>query len=102
MRSPNLSLLNYEELLSCIRCGACLSVCPTYRVHGVETQSPRGRIALIRAVADGVLEPSDNFLSHMYNCLDCRACQSVCPVRIRMGERAVEARRRMEEARGHD
>ena len=101
MKAPNLTLLNYEELLSCIRCGACLPACPTYRVHGVETQSPRGRIALMRAVAEGTLEPSQSFLSHMYNCLDCRACQSVCPVGIRIGERAVEARVVMEEARGH-
>ena len=102
MRSPNLSLLNYEELLRCIRCGACLPACPTYRVHGIETQSPRGRIALMRAVAEGTLEPSENFLAHMYNCLDCRACQSVCPVGIRIGERAVEARVMMEEAQGHN
>ncbi|HEX2174128.1 MAG TPA: (Fe-S)-binding protein, partial [Dehalococcoidia bacterium] len=90
--SPDVSLLKYEELLSCIRCGQCLSVCPTYRVHGTETQSPRGRIALIRAVADGKLEPGENFRDHLYNCLDCRACQTVCPVGIRIGERVVEAR----------
>lgn len=100
MTLPDTSRLAYEELLGCIRCGACLSVCPTYRVHGTETQSPRGRIAMLRAVAEGVLEPGQNFLDHMYNCLDCRACQSVCPVGIRIGERAVEGRVMMETARG--
>src|SRR5947207_464200 len=51
----------YANLLACIRCGACLPVCPTYNTDLLEVQSPRGRVQLIRQVEEGLLEPSDNF-----------------------------------------
>ncbi|MCL5962481.1 MAG: (Fe-S)-binding protein [Chloroflexi bacterium] len=86
----------YEQILSCMRCGLCLSVCPTYRETGIETQSPRGRVALMRAVADGRLEESPNFIEHMYHCLECRACQTVCPSGVKVGELVVARRSEIE------
>ena len=83
---------DYDNILACIRCGLCLSVCPTYSTDGVEVQSPRGRVALIRAWQEGRLELSPNLRSHLYHCLDCRACQTVCPTGVRVGEHVLGAR----------
>jgi len=83
---------DYGNVLACIRCGLCLSVCPTYATDGVEVQSPRGRVALIRAWQEGRLELTPNLRAHMYHCLDCRACQTVCPTGVRVGELVVATR----------
>ncbi len=83
---------DYDNVLACIRCGLCLSVCPTYATDGIEVQSPRGRVALIRAWQEGRLELSPNLRAHMYHCLDCRACQSICPTGVRVGELVVATR----------
>ncbi len=68
-----------EEYLTCIRCGLCLYTCPVYRELLVETASPRGRVALIRAVAEGKLSLNGDYADRFYNCLLCAACSSVCP-----------------------
>lgn len=94
-----LGLPHGEQLNACIRCGLCLSVCPTYREEGIETQSPRGRVNLIKAVDEGVLHPTETFRAHMYHCLDCRACESVCPPGLKIGELIVEARGAIERRR---
>jgi glycolate oxidase iron-sulfur subunit len=86
-------LPDYETLISCVRCARCLPVCPTYRETLNEIQSPRGRLALIRAVEDGRLELSSSGVEeHLYHCLDCRACNTVCPAGIPIGEVIVSAR----------
>ncbi|MGA7731948.1 MAG: (Fe-S)-binding protein [Chloroflexia bacterium] len=87
---------DYDNLLACIRCGACLPVCPTYNTDLLEVQSPRGRVQLMRQVEEGLLAPSDNFLDHMYHCLDCRACQTACPTGVRIGEQVLRARVQVE------
>src|SRR5262245_55343606 len=87
---------DYDNLLACIRCGACLPVCPTYNTDLLEIQSPRGRVQLIRQVEEGALDPSEVFASHMYHCLDCRACQSACPTGVRIGEQVLRARVQVE------
>lgn len=92
-----LDIHEYGDVLQCMRCGTCLPTCPTYRTDGLETQSPRGRVAMIKAVIDGRLTASEEFVEHMYHCLDCRNCQTVCPAGVKVGELVLEARHRIEE-----
>ena len=94
-----LDVHDYGDVLQCMRCGLCLPSCPTYRTDGVETQSPRGRVAMIKAVIDGKMKASEEFVEHIYHCLDCRNCQSVCPAGVKAGELALEARYRIEQNR---
>jgi glycolate oxidase iron-sulfur subunit len=70
------------ELHTCIHCGLCLTACPTYRTLKVEPDSPRGRLYLMRGLAEGRIEPSDPLVSHLDRCLDCRACETVCPAGV--------------------
>lgn len=83
---------DYEVLLGCIRCGRCLPVCPTYQETWLEIQSPRGRLALLRAVEEGHLPLDDAVEAHLYHCLDCRACETVCPAGVPIGEAIVAGR----------
>ncbi len=76
----------------CVQCGVCLSACPTYQQTGEEIQSPRGRVMLYRAAAEGLTKDFEVVLEAAYDCLDCRACQTVCPSGVKPGEMAVETR----------
>ncbi len=84
LTEPNLlGQLDYSILQQCIHCGMCLPTCPTYDATKDETSSPRGRIALMRAVADGRLAPdSAQFADEMYFCLGCLACETACPAGV--------------------
>lgn len=79
-------LPQYADLLNCMRCGLCLPVCPTYRELGNETDSPRGRVALGRALAEGKLTLTHKLIDHMYRCLDCQACVAVCPSGVKAAD----------------
>ena len=70
------------ELHTCIHCGLCLTACPTYRTLKVEPDSPRGRLYLMRGLAEGRIAPSDQLVGHLDRCLDCRACETVCPAGV--------------------
>lgn len=85
-------LVDYAASLDCVHCGLCLNTCPTYRLTGQEPSSPRGRIHLMRAVAEGSLAPDADFRAEMDFCLLCRHCESVCPSGVRFGEMMEHAR----------
>lgn len=71
--------IDYRHYQECIHCGLCTASCPTYLMTGNENDSPRGRIYLMRSVADGKLAVTEPVRKHLDLCLDCRACESACP-----------------------
>ena len=81
-----------EPLLSCIRCGLCLSVCPSYRETLIETDSPRGRVALIRAVDEQRLAHGANYADKLFRCLLCASCENICPSGVIVAELLQQAR----------
>ena len=85
----------FQGLDHCVHCGFCLQSCPTYRETHIEGDSPRGRILLMRGLADGTLNITEPDLeSHLDRCLGCRACEPVCPAGVDYGL-ALEAARDM-------
>jgi len=86
----------YTKSLDCVHCGLCLSTCPTYRVTGRETSSPRGRIYMLRGVAEGKLSLDDVVADEAYLCLGCRACETACPSGVQFGSLIEIARAEVE------
>jgi glycolate oxidase iron-sulfur subunit len=87
------------DLDACVACGLCLPHCPTYRLTGEESASPRGSIAAMRAVTEGVAEVDETFGSFMDLCLVCRACEDVCPSHVPFGRMMEAARVQVEPLR---
>ena len=82
--------LSVEGVNQCVHCGLCLASCPTFAELGTEMDSPRGRIFLIKSLAEGRIGLSDPTVEHLSLCLDCRACETVCPSGVPYG-RLIEA-----------
>jgi glycolate oxidase iron-sulfur subunit len=80
--TATLKTIDYSVLQQCMHCGMCLPTCPTYDATGRERNSPRGRISLMRAIADGDLEVNRAFADEMSYCLGCLACQTACPAGV--------------------
>ncbi|TPW10752.1 MAG: hypothetical protein FD129_1837, partial [bacterium] len=81
--------LKLEQVLDCVHCGICLSVCPTFDILGTEADSPRGRIYYIRALAEGKTDLNPTLVGHLDSCLGCRACETACPSAVQYGEMLV-------------
>lgn len=94
-----LSDLARTQVDTCVHCGLCAEACPTYRELGIEDDSPRGRIHLIRNLNAGELEPTPKVLEHLDLCLACRACESACPSGVKYGAIIEEARSQLEPVR---
>ncbi len=99
--NPNISNFNGidipsdDVLTNCMHCGLCLPVCPTFAITGREKSSPRGRIRLIKAVAEGTLEMTEGFVDEMNFCLDCQACETACPAGVKYGSLVESVRNQM-------
>jgi glycolate dehydrogenase iron-sulfur subunit len=89
---------DYAKLMECVHCGLCLPTCPTYAELGVEMDSPRGRIYLMRAVVEGKLSLSAAYQNHISQCLGCRACETACPSGVQFGQLLEGARAQIEQA----
>jgi glycolate oxidase iron-sulfur subunit len=82
----------------CVHCGMCLEACPTYELLGHEQNSPRGRVHLIKSVAEGKLFVNEAFAEPVFTCLDCRACTTACPSNVEVGSLIEEARGQIRQA----
>lgn len=92
-----LQKFDMDEIMNCMHCGFCLPACPTFRQTGLESYSPRGRIALMKGVANEQLPVDAEFEKNMFACLGCRACETACPAGVPYGSLVETAREVVEE-----
>src|SRR6187431_1548280 len=96
--TSHLKNLDYSVVQQCMHCGMCLPTCPTYDATKLERNSPRGRIALMRAIADDRLTATEAFADEMYFCLGCLACMTACPAGVNYAELFEHARAEAEQS----
>jgi len=100
MPYPNADAPAQDLIAACVHCGFCLPTCPTFAVLGVEMDSPRGRIHLMKTVWDHRLgADSPGLEDHISKCLDCRACETACPSGVEYGKLVEGARSQIVTAR---
>jgi glycolate oxidase iron-sulfur subunit len=99
MTAPGVLDLDEDELVACVACGLCLPHCPTYRVTGLETASPRGRIAAMQAVELHGAPIDATFERYMEECVQCRGCEAACPSSVPFGHLMEGARAALQEHR---
>jgi glycolate oxidase iron-sulfur subunit len=87
----------WELLRTCVHCGLCLNHCPTYKVLGMEMDSPRGRIYQVLHVNEGDMAMSEAFVTHIDRCLGCLACEPACPSGVQYGHIVERARAQIEQ-----
>ncbi len=88
-----------DDLSTCVHCGLCLNYCPTYRITGLETESPRGRIYLMTQWKRGNLPFTEELAKHIDLCLGCRTCEQVCPSGVPYGRIIEHGRAEVERLR---
>src|ERR1700677_4776112 len=96
--AETLRTMDYAVLQQCMHCGMCLPTCPTYDETHQERNSPRGRIALMRAIADGRMDVTKGFGDELYYCLGCLACETACPANVQYAHLFEVARADIERA----
>jgi glycolate oxidase iron-sulfur subunit len=90
--NPARDVCDYDLLFDCVHCGLCAEACPTYIVSRCEMDSPRGRIYLMKSIAEGRIELDDDAARHLDLCLGCRGCETACPSGVHYG-RLIEGAR---------
>ena len=95
LRVLTLDPRTYDRALGCVHCGLCLPACPTYTTTGNEADSPRGRIQIMKGLADGTVQYDAEAKEHLDLCLDCRACETACPSEVVYHELIEETRTRL-------
>ncbi|MEM0483950.1 MAG: (Fe-S)-binding protein [Pyrobaculum sp.] len=75
----------FDELYRCVHCGFCLPTCPTYLATGLEGNSPRGRLHLMRAVVEGRARAEGKLLEYLDSCVYCLRCETACPSGVKYG-----------------
>jgi glycolate oxidase iron-sulfur subunit len=89
---PLRDVVDYELLFDCVHCGLCLEACPTYVITRAEVDSPRGRIYLMKSLADGTLRLDADAVRHLDLCLECRGCETACPSGVHYGKLIEQSR----------
>jgi glycolate oxidase iron-sulfur subunit len=89
---PVRDVVDYDLLFDCVHCGLCLESCPTYALTRAEMDSPRGRIYLMKALAEGTLDLDADAVRHLDLCLECRGCETACPSGVHYGRLIEKAR----------
>lgn len=90
--NPVRDVCDYDLLFDCVHCGLCAEACPTYVVTRCEMDSPRGRIYLMKSIAEGRIDLDNDAARHLDLCLGCRGCETACPSGVHYG-RLIEGAR---------